>query len=331
MNVAYVAGASGPPAAAYDADVVILVLDRPEETIAALRSALAQTGVARHIFLIDQGSQPEHLARLADEVGNGPDVTLVRLDRNLGVAGGRNAGSALGHGRVIAALDNDAEFATTDTLARAVAALDAAPDLAAIACRIVVHASGADDLSSWGYPLSLLPRAGDSFDSATFVGAGHAIRRAAWQQVGPYDDALFFCWEEFDFCLRAIQRGWRIHYRGDLVIRHKVSGERRVEWSNDRWFYFVRNRIYIGRKYRARWPALALRFAGYALKGLRHGMLRQTLRAGVAAMRLRPASQQATLSRLTRAYLWRNDRLHRGGWLTRIRSEVLARLPGNAG
>ncbi len=46
---------------------------------------------------------------------------------------------------------------------------------------------------------------------------------AAWEQAGGYDAKLFFCWEEFDFCLRAIALGWRIRYRGDIVIRHKVS------------------------------------------------------------------------------------------------------------
>jgi GT2 family glycosyltransferase len=330
LNPTHNAGVPGPPAGPYDADVVILALDRPDETIAAIGSALAQTGVTRHVFVIDQGSRPESLTRLAGAVAGRPDATLVALGCNHGVAGGRNVGSAFGHGRIIAVLDNDAEFATTDTLARAVAALDAEPDLAAVACRIVTHATGADDRSSWGYPVSLLPRAGSSFDSATFVGAGHAIRRAAWRQVGGYDAALFFCWEEFDFCLRAIQGGWRIRYRGDLVVRHKVSGEQRVAWSGDRWFYFVRNRLYIGRKYGTGWPALAVRFAGYALKGLRHRVFWQTLRAAAAAMRLQAGQEPRTLSPVTRAYLWRNDGQHRGGWLTRLRSEVLARLPGGA-
>ena len=161
----HVAGASGAPVASYDADVVILSLDRPEETAAAIRSALTQTGVSRHVFVVDQGSRPENLACLAGTVASRGDVTLVALDANFGVAGGRNRGTALGHGSVIFGLDNDAEFADDATLARAVAALDADPALAAIGCRIVVHATGADDLSSWGYPRSLLPRPGSTLRS----------------------------------------------------------------------------------------------------------------------------------------------------------------------
>ena len=326
----HVAGALAPPAQPYDADVVILAVDRVEETEQAIVSALAQRGVARHLFVVDQGSSPENLARLAACVAGRYDATLVRLDRNYGVAGGRNRGSALGRGRVIVAIDNDAEFADTQTLARAVAAMDEAPDVAALGFRIVVFADGRDDLSSWGYPIALLPRAGENFDSVTFVGAGHAIRRAAWDAAGGYDDALFFNWEEYDFSLRAIERGWRIRYCGDLVVRHKVSPEQRFAWSKTRWYHFVRNRVYIARKSGDGWIALAPRMAGYLLKGARNGVMLQTLQALPAAARMARAAPRAPLSPRARAYLAQNDIAHRGSALTRIRREVLALLPGHA-
>ncbi|HET8996918.1 MAG TPA: hypothetical protein VFN42_09640, partial [Acetobacteraceae bacterium] len=161
------------------------------------------------------------------------------------------------------------------------------------------------------------------------VGAGHAIRRTAWQQACGYDEALFFCWEEYDFCLRAIARGWRIQYRGDLVVRHKVSGEQRLAWSGTRWFHFVRNRLYIGRKYGSAWPALLPRFCGYVLKGLRNGAVWQTLRAWPAAMRLAKAGAAETLPPAARVYLRRHDRMPRGGWWARMRQEVLVALPRN--
>ncbi len=280
------AGAAGAPEGPYDADVVILALDRADCTVAAIRSALGQTGVTRHVFVLDQGSRPENLDMLSGVVAGRPDATLVVLDRNHGVAGGRNRGTALGHGRVIVGLDNDAEFATPDTLARLVGALDAEPDIGAVGCRIVTFATGADDLSSWGYARRLLPRAGDSFDAATFVGAGHAIRRAAWDDAGGYDEALFFCWEELDFCARARARRWRVRYRGDIEIRHKVSAEQRVAWSGARWFYFVRNRLYVGRKYGASWVGLVPRLGVYLVRALRDGALRQALRGAAAAVHL---------------------------------------------
>jgi GT2 family glycosyltransferase len=330
-----VAGAAGPPPGRTDADVIILALDRAEETVAAIASARAQTGLAKHVWIADQGSKPENLARLAAAVEGATDATLVRLDRNWGVAGGRNRATALGRGRTVFALDNDAEFATADTLARSVQALDAEPDIAAIACRILVFATGAEDLSSWGYPPALLPRAAEAFDAVTFVGAGHAIRRADFEAAGGYDDALFFCWEEFDFALRAINAGQRIRYRGDIAVRHKVSGEHRFAWSGTRWFHFVRNRIYIDLKYGLSSALLLPRFLAYQVKGARNGVLGQGLKAGPAALglwrRFRPPAGQEALYRMTdaaRDYIMRNDAAHRGGMLRRARAEMLAALPG---
>jgi len=290
------AGAAGAPDGPYDADVVILALDRPEDTVAAIRSALAQTGVTRHVFVLDQGSRPENLEVLAGVVAGRRDATLIALGRNYGVADGRNRGSALGHGRVIVGLDNDAEFAAPDTLARLIAALDAEPDVGAVGCRIVKFATGADDLSSWGYARRLLPRAGEGFDAATFVGAGHAIRRTCWGDAGGYDAALFFCWEEYDFCQRARARGWRVRYRGDIVIRHKVSAEQRVGWSGARWFYFVRNRLYVGRKHGASWVGLLPRLGVYLVRALRDGALLQAVRAVPAAVSLSRRQRGASLS-----------------------------------
>ncbi len=331
IAVRHVAGAERPPWTAYDADVVILALDRADETVAAIRSALNQTGVSRYVIVVDQGSQPDALGCLAAVVQARNDATLVATDLKYGVPGGRNIGSALGCGRMIVGLDNDAEFAAPDTVSRLVAEFASDPVLAAVGCRIVVDATGEDDLSSWGYPQALLPLSQETFEAATFVGAGHAIRRAAWKDAGGYDAHLFFCWEEYDFCLRAIARFWRIRYRGDIVIRHKISPERRVAWSGDRWFHYVRNRIYIGRKSGVCWLALLPRIAGYCLKAARNGRLHETPQALWAAFRMARGVEQNPLHRFAQDYLRRTDTSWRGTWLTRLRQEVLAALPGTSG
>lgn len=331
MAVRHVAGAERPPWVAYDVDVVILALDRATATVAAIRSALNQTGVTRYVIVVDQGSQPDALTRLAAAVQDRNDATLVAVDRNYGVPGGRNIGSALGHGRIIAGLDNDAEFVAPDTLARLASGFDSDPELAAIGCRIVADATEQDDLSSWGYPPALLSCSHATFEAATFVGAGHAIRRAAWKDVGGYDARLFFCWEEYDFCLRAIARYWRVRYRGDIVVTHKVSPERRVSWSGDRWFHFVRNRIYIGRKSGESWLALAPRIAGYCVRAAYNGCLGQTARGVWAAVIMARGIPQTPLHQSARDYLRRTDTAWRGHWFTRVRREVLAPLPGASG
>jgi len=328
MEITHIAGAARPPEDPYDVDIVILALDRVEDTIAAIESAWSQTGVSRHTIVLDQGSRPENLERLAAFVRYRTDTTLVAAGCNLGVAAGRNAASAIGHGRAIVGLDNDALFHREDTLARMMAMFESHPGTAALGCRIVVDDTGEDDLTSWGYPLSLLPRAGGTFLAATFVGAGHAIRRTAWEDAGGYDPALFFCWEEYDFCLRAIARGWTIRYQGDIVIRHKVNPERRISWSGPRWFHFVRNRLYIERKKGRSWLSLTPRMAGYCVKALRNGCLRDTPGAIRAAIAMARGIVPDPLPHAARDYLYRTDTALRGGMLKRLRREVFASLPG---
>ena len=147
----------------------------------------------------------------------------------------------------------------------------------------------------------------------------------AWQQAGGYDAKLFFCWEEFDFCLRAIALGWRIRYRGDIVVRHKVSPQQRVGWTAARWYYFVRNRIYIERKLGRGWWSLVPRIAGYGLKGIRNGRPVETLRAIRAAADMAPRAGRS-MPQVGLSYLDRNDRLHRGSVWRRLTREVLCRI-----
>jgi GT2 family glycosyltransferase len=319
-----------PPAEAYDADILILTLDRLTETEAALRSALAQVGLTRRVILLDQGSAPETWQRLSALVAEREDALLVSAGGNLGVAEGRNRASALGLGRVIIALDNDAVFADATTAARAVAVLDLRPDLAAVGFRIMNGDGSGEDDASWGYPEGLRPQAAGRFNCATFVGAGHAIRRAAWDEVGGYDARLFFTWEEFDFSLRAIQAGWRLLYAGDIAVHHALAAEGRVGWSGRRWFLYTRNRLYISLKWRTGWPSFCLRVLGYWVRGALHGLGRQSVAAIIASFLLARGQRHEALSPAALAYLRAVDGDWRGGLWRRLRLEVLIGFPGKS-
>jgi GT2 family glycosyltransferase len=318
-----------PPAGDYDADILILSLDRVADTEAAIRSALGQNGISRHLIVFDQGSAPENLARLAALVDGRPDALLASAGANLGVAEGRNRATALGAGRALIVIDNDAVFADATTAARAVALLDEEPTLAAIGFRIMNGDGSGEDHASWGYPEALRPQAGARFAAATFVGAGHAIRRAAWDAVGGYDARLFFTWEEYDFSLRAIDQGWRLLHAGDIAVHHKLAIEGRVGWTGRRWFLFVRNRLYIERKWRPARAAMLGRAAAYGLKSLRVGLGAQGCKAVVAAFRMPLPEPPRRMSAEGRAYVRAADTAWRGGAWARLRGEVMAGLPSS--
>jgi GT2 family glycosyltransferase len=314
---------SRPPLGAYDADIIILSLNRTAETLEAVQSALAQRGAAYHITVLDQCSDPETVVEIARTFGKSRNFALYAATENLGVAGGRNLATSLGHGQVIVALDNDATFEGKWVVARAIRAFAERPPLGALGFNILARDGVEPDKFSWGYPARLIDRYRDRFDTTTFVGAGHAIRRATWDAVGGYDESLFFTWEEYDFCLNAIALGWSIGYDGRLAVIHKVSPEGRVAWSANRMTYFVRNRLIIARKWGESWLSLTPRVMGYLLKALFNRRLAATIEGVRAAVNTDLPARRKMPNEM-RSYLHAHEKQHRGSWLARLRFEVFA-------
>jgi GT2 family glycosyltransferase len=266
------------------ADVIILSWNRVEDTIAAVRSAAEQKGVAKRILIVDQGSEPDNLATLEQFLDAMTGVDLRKLDRNAGVAGGRNIATAMGQAPYVVALDSDAVFADSHTLARAVRHLDADPRLGAIGFRITNYFTGENDAGSWDYPAPCRPD--ERFLASRIVGAGHAIRRSLFEAVGGYDDRLFFCGEELDLCYRMINAGYRIEYVPDVAVLHKVSPDHRVYWGRGRYYFTVRNSLYSAYKFGTPLPRLATSAIAYLAKGLYNGIPGEAIRAIPAAIAL---------------------------------------------
>jgi GT2 family glycosyltransferase len=262
-----------PPASPYDADIIILSRNRLAETIEAVDSALAQQGLQIHVSLLDQGSDQATRNGFAEAFRFHRNFSYYAVAGNLGVGGGRNFLSALGQGKIIIGLDNDAVFADAYVASRAVRAFEENPALGVLGFKILEQDGVHLDDSSWGFPAGLKPLSDARFDATTFVGAGHAIRRALWSAVGGYDADLFFTWEEYDLALRAIALGWLIHCDGRLAVIHKISKEARVQWSGERTRLFIRNRLILARKWNLSWAQLSPRICIYLLKALRNRRL----------------------------------------------------------
>jgi GT2 family glycosyltransferase len=263
-------------------DVIILSWNRVEDTLAAIASAAAQEDVDLKILIVDQGSEPQNLARVEAAVGQLPCARLLRLSRNVGVPGGRNLAAAMGNAPTIVALDSDAEFADPRVLSRAAQLLEARTDLCAIGFAVINYFSGETDWSSWDYPNHCSPDR--EFMATRFVGAGHAIRRHTFEAVGAYDERLMFCGEELDVCYRMLNLGQRIAYVPSLAVLHKVTQEQRVFWEGGRYFQTVRNALYTLYKFRTGWLRLVVAASAFLLRGMRNGIGMHAVRGMFAAI-----------------------------------------------
>jgi len=318
------AAGAAPPAGPYDADIIILTMGRQNATLAAIDSAMRQQGVTAHITVLDQGSPPEMRRECIRLFEGCAQIGYYIAPKNLGVAGGRNFLTGLGHGEVIVAIDNDAVFADAFVTLDALRRFAEAPLLGAIAFRILDETGEALDEHSWGYPAALRAQAAGRFLTTTFIGAGHAILRAAWEQAGGYDENFFFTWEEYDFALRAIAAGWHIEYCGDLSVLHRLEQEARVRWQGGRTQLYVRNRLHISRKWGAGWLALAPRLAGYLVKGALNGSFMDAAR-GIAAAARMDESGRRDMPPAMRRYMWEHEARHRGSFLRWLGPELLGK------
>jgi GT2 family glycosyltransferase len=161
-----------------------------------------------------------------------------------------------------------------------------------------------------------------------FVGVGHALRRAAFNDAGGYDAGLFFCEEELDLSYRMIDRGYWIVYDPSIVVLHKRSPEERVEWDQGRTYYQVRNAVLVQHRHHRRSMATALVALGWLLRAFYNRQGRQAARGLIDAIRvLRNERYAGMLSADARRYVWQHDTKLRGSLLKRLRYEVLAALP----
>jgi GT2 family glycosyltransferase len=183
-----------------------------------------------------------------------PRVRVLALDRNLGFAGGNNAGAEVARGGYLAFLNNDT-IPQSGWLRALRAPFDRDERVALTTSRIVyLHDPSIIDSAGDGYL-----RAGGAFkrhhDQPSFLGnearevfgacgAACMIRRDVFAGLGGFDEDFFMVYEDVDLSYRARLTGYRCFYAADAVVHHAGSatllrlstdavffGQRNLEWT----------------------------------------------------------------------------------------------------
>ncbi|BDD19242.1 glycosyltransferase family 2 protein [Escherichia coli] len=81
------------------------------------------------------------------------------------------------------------------------------------------------------------------------IGASMLITRACLEDVGLLSEDYFLYFEEFDYCQRLANRGYRFSIATDSWVYHKEGGSTESGRSVVSDFYQVRNRFIITKKY----------------------------------------------------------------------------------
>jgi GT2 family glycosyltransferase len=210
--------------------VVLAWLDEPwlERSVEAL---LASTGVEVEVVLVDNGCTTDAVDRLATL----PGVVVVRPGENLGFAGGCDAGAAAASGEVLALVNSDAVAEPGALAALAAVALEPGVGVATASVRL---AEDPGRLNTAGNPLHYLGLvwAGGFAEPATAharrtevplaSGAGCALRRALWEELGGFAPEYFAYHEDAELSWRCRRRGLSVVFVPDAVVVHRYEFSR---------------------------------------------------------------------------------------------------------
>jgi len=196
-----------------------------------LGSLRRQTFADFETILVDNGSTDGSLALVAEEF---PEVRVLRLAENLGLAGGTNAGIAVTDAPIIATLNNDTE-ADPRWLAELHSALMTHPEAGSAASKLLLF-DRRDVIHSAGdfYGLDGIPgnRGVWQHDNGNYArpelifgacAGAAAYRRQMLEDVGLFEDNFFMYCEDVDLAFRSQLLGYRCVYVPTAVVYHMLS------------------------------------------------------------------------------------------------------------
>jgi GT2 family glycosyltransferase len=219
--------------------VVLTQGRRPEALAAALDSLRRQRGVALDVAVVGNGWTPAGLPE---------GVHAVALAEDRGIPAGRNAGVPHVAGDLLLFLDDDATLGDKDVVARVAERFAAEPDLGLLQLRVVPDGPGTPP-RDWVPRLRVGDRARSSDVAAVWEGAV-AIPRAVFEAVGGWPGEFRFAHEGIDLAWRVMDSGRRVHYAGDVTVRHAPY----VPAPHDvRVYYAARNRVWLARRHLPVW------------------------------------------------------------------------------
>ena len=229
---------------------VVLHYGSVEDTLACLATLAGQAEA--DTLVIDNGTPPAAAAAIRAAHSG---VELLRLERNLGWAGGNNVGIRLGleRGHLAICLLNNDTLLPPGAARRLCEVLDATgPAIVHPSIRFadpaegmqldpVHHVSAVTDFR----PSPLLA---GLYTMRSANGACMVVHRAVFERIGLVDERFFLQLEEADLACRAERAGLRLYCDAHTVIVHTESaayGARRVPIKT---YYMTRNLLLLSER-----------------------------------------------------------------------------------
>lgn len=224
--------------------VIVLNYNRIGETLDCIRSVQKSSYPNLELILVDNCSKRSSFDLLKRKVES-LDVLLLRTDRNLGYAGGNNFGIRQSTGKYILVLNDDVTI-PSELIEEIVRIAEEDSTIGVIGPVIYRYKTN----EVWGYPQEISCSSEDVLDVPLVMGAALMIKREVIQKIGLLDENFFMYHEEWDWCIRAREAGYRIVCATRLKAWHKVPMLKDHLYTPHAAYFWNRNYFIIARKYR---------------------------------------------------------------------------------
>ncbi len=250
--------------------LIIITYNRAEELKVTLNLLEKQEAPTQwEVLVIDQNSS-DHTKAVCEK-SHLNNLRYYKLDKNLGVAGGRNAGAKLSNFENLVFLDDDANFSSNTFLKDLGDYMEKSEyNIFAFQIRDLNY-----ELYHWPYGKTKLENVDLSFDCNKFIGCGHAIKKNLFVRLGGYSNDMFFGFEETELVMKNFAVAeLPVRYEGSFQVIHRVTNTNRII-AGDRYYYKVRNRLYVLRELAPFGGGFNFVAYGvvYLLKSIRYGYL----------------------------------------------------------
>lgn len=223
-----------------ETSIVILTRNRKELLKQCLESLAGNLGSNCETVVVDNGSQDETLKMLESF----KDITLIKNQKNLGVAAGRNVGIKKARGEFITLLDDDTIVKEGTAFSKIADFMKGNKEVAVVGPKLIYPSDQIQE-SARQFPTPLaviwrgtflhkiLPNAScykdyilEDFDHNKIkevdwvMGACQVIRKSVFDKIGFLDENYFFGYEDIDFCFRVKGAGFKVVYYPFVEVIH---------------------------------------------------------------------------------------------------------------
>lgn len=210
--------------------VNILSFNRKDELRNTLTKVYEQDYKNIEVIVVDNASLDGSADMVASEF---PEVILIRLDKNIGIAGW-NKGFEIAKGEYVLVLDDDS-YPERDAIGKGVYHLLTDNRIGIIAYRIFNNYFNEEETLYFYKNIN------------SFIGCGALLTKNLIQNVGYFNEILFIYHHEMDYSLRSLQKEYIIYYLENATVIHNQSvkgrGSKTINplINNVRYYYYFRN------------------------------------------------------------------------------------------